>query len=345
MIQFLCMSFVPAIFNRKKRIVISVFVIVAIILIGRQVIYSEENKTTDHATVKRSDIKTELTLSGKVDAEEHAFLQFQTSGLLTWVGVKEGDTVEKNQRIASLDVRDVKKKLQKNLNNYLTSRASFDQTHDDQKDRPETDALKRIAAKIQYDMNNTIIDVELQDLALQLANITSPINGLVVHVDSPLPGVNITPAGARFEIINPSTINFLVLADQTEITKLHEGEHTYIVLDSYPDERIDGTIDSLAYIPKTGESGTVYEVKVSIGDLDPAAKKFRIGMTGDARFTEEDKRNVLVLPTKFIKNDAKGSYVLKGPKKEKKYIKIGIDDGTRTEITDGTLKEGDVVYD
>ena len=60
--------------------------------------------------VKKQIIKEILSLSGNIDADEKITLRFQSSGMLTWVGVKEGDYVKKYQGVASLD----QKELQKN---------------------------------------------------------------------------------------------------------------------------------------------------------------------------------------------------------------------------------------
>ncbi|HPA35669.1 MAG TPA: biotin/lipoyl-binding protein, partial [Chitinophagales bacterium] len=62
--------------------------------------------------------------------------------------VKEGDLVKKGQAIASLDQRELKKRLEKELNDYMTVRWDFEQTHEDYKDYKDryllTDEMKRI---------------------------------------------------------------------------------------------------------------------------------------------------------------------------------------------------------
>ena len=60
-------------------------------------------KTAKTVTVKKGNLRKDLTLSGKVDARSFANVQFQTAGKLVWVGVKEGDQIKKGQAIASLD--------------------------------------------------------------------------------------------------------------------------------------------------------------------------------------------------------------------------------------------------
>ena len=78
--------------------------------------------------VKRQTLSESLTFSGSVDAQEKATLRFQTSGRLAWVGVTEGDVVKKYQSIASLDQRQLKKQLEKELITYDKQRLTFDNT-------------------------------------------------------------------------------------------------------------------------------------------------------------------------------------------------------------------------
>src|SRR4030042_4119544 len=112
--------------------------------------------------------KNRVTRSGKVKAQSTANLTFQTYGLVTWVGVKEGDYVKKWQGIASLDRRDLEKRLSKAMNLYLTNRWDFEQLQDDYKEKKDryllTDSDRRILDKAQFSLNNAVSDVDIADL-------------------------------------------------------------------------------------------------------------------------------------------------------------------------------------
>ena len=84
--------------------------------------------------VTKQDLTDSLDISGQIDAHEKATLQFQTSGLLAWVGVKEGDWVKKFQIIASLDKKQLQNQMSQLLNTYMTNRSSFEQGQADNKD-------------------------------------------------------------------------------------------------------------------------------------------------------------------------------------------------------------------
>jgi macrolide-specific efflux system membrane fusion protein len=306
-------------------------------------------KITEY-TVTRKTIQETLTLSGKIDAEEKASLRFATSGRLAWVGVKTGDTVKKYQVLASLDQRDLKKNLEKKLNTYLSTRWDFEQTKDDETETSDIgltqkvrDAAKRILDKSQFGLTNSVLDVELQTLTLEYASLWTPIDGIVTNIDTPFAGVNITPASAEFAVVNPQTLYLSTLPDQTEVSTLTSSMSAEIKFDSYPDMIVPGTITFIAFAPKTGESSTVYEVKLS---FPQNGKQYRIGMTADATFTVQERKDVLAIPLAFQKSENGKSYVLRkvGNAKVKTPVTVGLEGNDLIEITEG-ISEGDILYD
>jgi HlyD family secretion protein len=307
------------------------------------------NKATTYTAI-RKDVKSTLTISGVVSAEEIASLRFATSGRLAWVGVKEGDVVKKYQVLANLDQRDLRKNLEKKLNTYLSTRWGFEQTKDDETTTSDIgltqkvrDAAKRILDTSQFGLNNSVLDVELQALTIEYASLWTPIDGVVTRIDTPVAGINITPASAEFEVINPTTLYLSVLPDQTEVTKLSASMSAEIIFDAFTDNPVTGNITSIAFAPKTGESSTVYEVKLT---FPLNSKQYRIGMTADASFILDEKKDVLAIPLSFLKTDNGKPYVLKknGGNKEKTPVEIGLEGDDFVEITGG-LAEGDILYD
>lgn len=329
------------------------YVFIVLVLIGAGFIYNKTNADAkkikeSQYTIKRQNLRETLSLSGKIDADEHIILRFQTSGRLSWVGVKEGDVVKKYQGIASLDQRDIQKRMQKTLNDYAKERNDFDQSGDDNRrigDQPTKElgnAMKRLLEKAQYDLTNSVLDVELQALAREYSYLYTPIDGIVIRVDSKYPGVNITPTGAEFEILNPDTLYFSFTADQTEIIKLREGLTGELVFDSFPDDMEKGSIYYISYTPKQGETGTVYEGRIKIPK--EMVSKLRLGMTGDVTFGLQEKDNVVSVPSNYVKSDSSGMYVEKlvNAKPIKTYIKVGMDIDGFYEVLKG-LSENDVI--
>jgi len=332
----------------KKRLYFLAIILLVFVLIFTQT-QAKKKEVEEKMMVKKQNLKETLTLSGEIDAEEKVSLKFQTSGRLAWVGVKEGDYVKKYQAIASLDKRDLKNRLDKYLNSYLKQRNNFEQTKDDYEETYEFSTgdlhkrAKRILENSQYDLNSAVLEVEYQNLLLEYADLWTPIEGVVTHIDIPKAGVNITPANAAFEIVNPKTLYFSATVEQADVVNLKEEMKGKLTLDSFSDFEDEVKISYISFSPKSGETGTVYEVKLELSDK---TKKLplRLGMTGDVEFLIKEKNKVIALPSRFIKKDKKGSYVFvkENNKKIKKYIEIEEEIDGKIVIKSG-LNEGEII--
>ena len=340
--------------NKNKIIWIIVVLLIIGAIVAYSIIQSKKASATKIPTytVSRQTVKETESIAGTIEAEETATLRFQNSGLLAWIGVKEGDTVKKYQAIAGLDQSDLQKNLQKYLNTYNETRLTFDQTKDEYQapaqnywglSTNERSDIDRAFQKAQFDLNNSVLDVELKNIALKYGTLTTPIDGIVTRVGTAMAGVNITPSQAEFDIVNPATMYLSVLPDQTEVSKLSSSMSAEIIFDAYPDIQVPGSIRSIALTPKTGESSTVYEVKLS---FPLTGNQYRIGMTADAAFVVQEKKDVLAIPLSYIKNENGKQYVFRkvGTNKEKTLITVGLEGDDSVEITSG-LAEGDILYD
>ena len=314
---------------------------------------SKKQKEIKEKTYKvvRQDIVDALELSGGLDAQEKVTLKFQTSGLLTWVGVKEGDTVKKYQTIASLDKRELQNSMTQYLNTYSKARNDFEQAQSDNKDWQTNgmtdvarEAIKRTLSSEQMDLNNSVLALEAKDLALKFSSLYTPIAGIVTKIDSPLAGQNITPTTATFEVINPKTLYFSALADQTEVTKFVVGQKGVVSLDAFPDKKLETMVSSVAFTPKTGNTGTVYEIKMSL-DASSSAQGLKMGMTGDVSFTFGEKKQVLAVPEKYVKEKVGKKYVtvMENGKNKDVFVETGYEADNMIEIVSG-LKENDLIY-
>lgn len=328
-----------------RRRLILVFIVIILALSGVIFFRARSSEPQESTFVKKGTLKEELVLSGKINAKEYSNLFFPVSGKINWIGVEEGDTVKKGQSLASLDQSSVLKSLQSSLLDYSKQRNTFEQTKEEEggsnpQNAPNSE-VRRILENNQYDLDKAVIAVELKDIAKRDSVLTSPFEGKIVSKANYFVGNNITFSTSLFQILNPNTIYFSVSADQTEVPLLKVGDICVITLDSFEDKKIRGEIKNISFVPDEEESGTVYKIEVSItGDIN----NLRIGMSGDATFVTDEIEDALYLPSKFVKSDEEGEYVLLGDKKEKRYIKIGLETDEDTQIKSG-LNEGDLVYD
>lgn len=341
------------ILKSKIRTILAIISIIILISVFYQNKIRSTAKKTETTIVKKGSLEQKLTISGAIDAEEKATLKFQTSGLLSFVGVKAGDYVKKNQLVASLDQREIEKHLKKKLLAYMNNRWDFDQIQDDKSVRGRriyqvpglTDAERRFLDKAQFNLDSTVLDVEITALAKEFSFLRTPIEGIVTAVGSPYPGVNITPDTAEFVIINPRSVYFSALADQTEVISLVKHMTGKLKLDSYPSRLLSGFIYDISFTPKANETSTLYEIKFTF-PVENIDYKYKPGMAGDASFVTQSKENVLYVPNKFIKsqNGRKFLKILRNGKKVSVYINTGIETDSDTEIT-SEVSAGETIYD
>ena len=328
-------------------IVIILLIIAGIIWYQTAKSATPNGKKIQQITVKRGDIKETLTLSGKIDAVEKTTLRFQTSGRLAWVGIKEGDRVKPYQALASLDVREVQKTLEKTLRDYSNQRNDFDQTVTTTYTGSPTDyndTIKRILEKNQWDLEKTVLDVELKNLAIEYSTLFTPIEGIITKVDAKNAGINITPATAEIDVINPKTLYLSVTADQGEVTKIREGLIGDLTFDAFPETHYVGSISAISFTPKSDESSTVYEVKVML--TNPSDTTFRVGMTADAVFATKLVKDALAIPSSAISTKNGKSYVQKlvNDKPVETLVTLG-DELDNDRIILSGLSEGDIIND
>jgi HlyD family secretion protein len=297
--------------------------------------------------VERGTIEETIEVPGKVDAERKASLRFLAGGKVVSLPVQEGQNVKKNDRIASIDARDLQKNLSKSLNDYLTNRWTFDQGKDDRKDSALTDALRRVADKTQFSLNNAITDVELKDIALKNATLTSPIDGVVTSLPVKVPGVQVLSTDV-FEIVDPSALEFVAEVDEVDIGKVMVGTPVRMVLDAYPDQKLDGTVDRIglkAQSSSKSSGSTVFPVHIKI--QFPDITHFRLGMNGTLTIILQKKDGVLTVPIEStLSHDGKTFVKVRDPKnptKEiEKEVQLGIEGDTEVEVLSG-LSQGDSV--
>jgi RND family efflux transporter MFP subunit len=302
--------------------------------------------TPEVTTAHRGELTESISASGEVNALEVANLSFQTGGKLSYVGVAEGDTIAKGKLVAALDKTQLQATLKKYLNVYNRERTEFDDTSDAADDVTLNDAVNRIKTRAQVDLDQTVIDVEIQNEALKLANLYSPINGIVTKATPTSPGINVGPTTASYQIVNPDTVYFSANVNEVDIPQLKSETSVEIELTAFPDEVLRESIQSIGFSSViTSSGGTAYKVVISLPDN--SAMKYRLGMNGDVKFILDKKENVLLVPgTAIVESEGKQYVWIVTEEKtaHKEEVKTGSSSIEETEIMEG-LDEGQKVID
>ncbi len=329
-------------FIKKRRAYVIIIGIVLVVMGIWQWRQSRSGSDIETIKVTREAITETVSSSGKIKTLEQVDLHFQTGGRLAWVGVKEGDTVFAGQAIASLDSRELQKNLEKALRDYSKVRNDFEEDRLVTYDNPViTDTVKRILEKNQWDLEKAVLDVELRDIARNLATIVSPIAGIVTHLDTPIAGVN-TSVTDTFTIANIDKLVFLASVDETEVGRITVGMPAEINLDAYPDQIFTGTVGKIAYAAEQTSAGaTIFPVEIYF--TDPAV--LRIGLNGDVTINVRESSNTLTIPLEAIREekDTKFVYVKEGINYRKQPVKTGLQTEDNVEITEGLAENAEVV--
>lgn len=329
---------------KSHKVLVSL--ILVFLVVGAVIYLRRPTPSYTSYLVKRETIKDTLELSGKITANNSATLRFGAGGLVTYLGAHEGDMVKKWQTLASIDTRQLQKVLEQKLNLYAIQRGTFEQTIDDfDNSVPAGDderELKRLLEKNQYQLDNTVKDVEYQDLTLKLSRLTSPISGILVH--SPITSSNVQVlATDTWVVIDPNSLYFSADVDETDLSRVKVGQEVEVSLDAFADRTFPAAISFISYSPKETTSGTTYEVKISFTQADLSL--FRLGLNGTGRVILNTKEGVLTLPSAALtgQNGSVSILLKNGNRYNPQSVSTGLENDGTVEITSG-VSEGETVY-
>jgi RND family efflux transporter MFP subunit len=341
---------------------ILVFLIILLVLGGialgyKNLIASSGPGSGRTTTTSVRFVTSTIVADGAVTAENQATLSFQTPGKLIYLPFKEGDTVFAGQTIAQLDTYELQRELTLALNAYKATRDTFDQTQENVQDNllksqltptysnamdnitAVSDAIARIADQSQAGLDNSVINVELANYALQLSKLTSPLKGIITHESVTTSGINITPA-TTFTVADPSSIVFRANVPTQNIYYISEGSSVSVAIDGLQ-TKFDGTVTKIypsKIILPSGEA--VYQVDIESDQLKKLAK---LDDTGTA-IISTNSENVALVPTwtvlsgKYIWVDVSGT-------PELKEVTPGKIHGNEIEIISGLTPDDKIITD
>lgn len=177
--------------------------------------------------------------------------------------------------------------------------------------------------------------------AYNLTPMVSPINGMVIK-RAVEPGQSVNTAKEIAVISDRLIVKTYV--DETDIGSVKEGQKAEFYLDSFPKDRHEGRVLSIARESIIKEGVTVYEVKILAGKNIPV---LRSGMTADVRVTTDAKPGVLYLPKKAVAYKDGDAFVTIKDAKVKRTTSQKVETGATNEHTIeilSGLNENDTVY-
>jgi len=351
------------IFNKQtlKYLVVTIFVV--IIGIFAVTFFANAASSPKTETVDVNAVSQQILATGSIAAQTQAVLNFQMSGKLIYLPFKEGDTIYQGQTIAQLDSYALQKQLQIAANTYEATKNTTAQTQENQNanvlegqqrtaldttnknaynNLPEVDVIsdtvKMLVDNADLAQNSAQLSVDLAKYALQLATLTSPINGIVLHEDVNTTGVNITPV-TTFVVADPSSMVFSANVRQQDIDFMSVGNPVAVSLDALDGKVLQGVVDKIYPQKITLANGDqIYRVDVKINNLPTSVK---LGQSGTVLIKSNFNQKVILVPSWTVLSDSY-VWVLDNQKPLLKKVTTGDTINGQTEVMSG-LKDTDKV--
>lgn len=322
----------------------------------------ENSAPLETAVVGLADLQDRITQTGEVKPLLKVDIQSEASGKIEKIYVKEGQKVNKGDKILEIDPYRLKIKREKLQLQLKRTRVQLKSANRELKRaKPlvnsgtvssfEVDqltdkvALSRIALKE--------AQLELNDIDEQLSKtvVVSPLTGVVT--DLPVEeGEIAVSATSGFQggtaLATVSAIENLEIVSrigEADYVQLKVGQKVTIRPEAVSGVSTSGEISFIALSAKReqGEELSSFEVRIQIDSLIPGIAP---GINVNVDFILFEKKQVLSVPAYMVKKGPKGAAVFVKDQSEKGFsrrkVKLGATDYRNYEVLDG-LEKGEVV--
>lgn len=321
-----------------------IWIPILIILIGVGIYFfypKPKEEPVQLTEVKIGGIKSAISTSGTLEGTDSADLKFKISGKLNYIGVKEGQRVNKGTLIASLDTRDLQNTLQQSYNTFVAKEATAKKIEDEVKDHSSdenfTQKEKRKAAQTARD--NAYDDIKAAQRALEDAYLYAPISGVVTKAD-PNPGQIVAVTDVIAQIVDETEYVFEAEVDESDVGAVKVGQKVIVTLNSYPDKTFEATVSKIMPSTQTTDSGaTVVIVKLALGKPEI---NFVQGLNGQSDIITSEVFGVMTIPVEALM-DSDEVYVKKGQSYEKVKVETGLRSAISVEINSGLKPDQTIV--
>ena len=285
-------------FKTRSIVVIS---IVAISVSMVFLFFRVRRNTNSQLTTKEihpvvGDIKLTVITTGVVEPQNRLEIKPSINGRAEEILIQEGDKVKKGQILARMS---------------STERAALVD-----------------AARSQGDEAR-----EYWEEVYKQTPIISPIDGEVI-VRSIEPGQTVTTNDTLLVLSDRLIVN--AQFDETDIGRVRVGQEAVIALDAYPNVKIKGIVDHIAYESQLINNVTIYDVEIVPRKVPPF---FRSGMSANVEVVEKKREGAILIPVEAINRDQGKTYVKvrKKPENtvENRIVETGLSDEKSMEIVTG----------
>ncbi len=320
---------------------------------------SIEVKLTSVTLQSPAQTNAVLTASGYVVAQRKAAVASKGTGRLVYLGVVEGDRVQKDQVIARIDDSDIKAQLEQAKANLKLNQADLTDADNNYK-RYQSLFKSGSASQMELDgaqskYNRVLASIEVAKALLQGAEVAmentlirAPFNGTVLtknadvgEVVAPL-GAGINSKGAVVLMADMTSLQAEIDVSESNIEKININQNCEIRLDAYPDNAYPGYVAKI--VPTADRSKATVMVKVGFKNYDQrvlpemSAKVIFLNENSKNEKIEETKQ-FLVVPISSVatRNDKKVVFIVRDDKVVEIPVTLGRELGSYIEIKNGLM--------
>ncbi|PKL84125.1 MAG: efflux RND transporter periplasmic adaptor subunit [Ignavibacteriae bacterium HGW-Ignavibacteriae-3] len=325
-----------------------------------------EVKLTSAVLQSPSQTNAVLTASGYIVAQRKAAVASKGTGRLVYLGVVEGDRVQKDQIIARIDDSDIKAQLEQAKANLKMAQSELKDSENNfnrYKELLKTGSATQMevdAAEFRYNRVLASIDVakalvQGAEVAMENTLIRAPFNGTVLtknadvgEVVAPL-GAGVNSKAAVVLMADMTSLQAEIDVSESNIEKITIDQDCEIRLDAYSDKSYPGYVAKI--VPTADRSKATVMVKVGFKNYD---QRVLPEMSAKVLFLNENLKNekiedtkqLLVVPSGSVvnRNNAKIVFVVRDDKAVAVQVTTGKELGSYVEVLSG-LMNGDKVIE
>ncbi len=340
-----------------RRVVDNIMAAIGTLLIGIAILvagcrkqeYSEmrgnQAVSVQTALVANQTISEKLTRVGSIRSREIVEISPETAGTIKQVHFTEGDAVDANDLLFSLDDR----KLQKQLNarkaglEAAQARADFARVmYERYEDLLELDA----AAASQRDKRKSELDAaraEIERLDAEIALLRERLRD--TRVRAPMRGTvgernvdkgDFVNAGRHLTTLHSVEREVRFSVPEAYVGRVHKGQQVELHVGAFPNETFDAEVIFVS--PSVDTYTRTLVVKAQIGD---ASERLKSGMFATAELILDTHENVPVVPEEALVATQEGYvvYVVSDGKARRQAVTVGIRRPGKAEVKTG-LRRG-----
>lgn len=335
------------IWNNLPRIVLLAMIVLIFILFGaikdkskliaanKAAEVSQEKAPVNAVTVilEPTTITDRINLPGYIEPWTRLKLMAKIKGSITEVLVDEGDRVKKGDILARIEDDDFRIAVERAEATYNLTKAEYG--------RDKSIYDKGVIPTAALDTNRTNMqkakaDYENAKLLLSRTVITSPMDGIIRHMDAKV-GLQLSEGDPIAEILEIDRMKGIIGIPESDVTAVRKLENVDLTVQALGDKIITGKKHFLSPSPET--AARLYNLELEINN---SGGEVLDGMFVRADVVKQQVDNALTVPFYSVisRNDEQFVYVEEEGVARKREVRLGIMEKWMVQVTAG-LQPGD----